>query len=79
MAYAYQTSVFPVYNSLEERTPKSYAKVQTIGLITTFVVYLVVASIGVLSFGPTVRSSVLLNYGDLREHSGEAMLATYAI
>jgi amino acid permease len=66
VAYSYQTSVFPVYNALRERTPKSYARVQTIGLGATLIVYLLVAAIGVLTFGPAVRSSVLLNYGDLR-------------
>jgi hypothetical protein len=42
-------------------------------------VYLVVASIGIFSFGPAVRSSILLNYGELRDSNGEPMLATLAI
>ena len=79
VAYSYQTSVFPVYNALQERTPKSYARVQTIGLLTTLGVYLVVAMIGMLSFGAAVRSSVLLNYGELRTADGEPMRATLVI
>lgn len=65
VAYSYQTSVFPVFNSLQQRSPKTFSKVQAIGLGTTLIVYLIVAVIGVSCFGDQIRSSVLLNYGEL--------------
>lgn len=51
VAYSYQTSVFPVFNSLAQRTPAAFSKVQTVGLGTTLIVYVIVAVIGVSCFG----------------------------
>lgn len=78
VAYSYQTSVFPVFNSLAQRTPAAFSKVQTVGLGTTLIVYVIVALIGVSCFGDQIRSSVLLNYGDLGAR-GSMVGATYLI
>ena len=79
VAYSYQTSVFPVYNALSSPTPAVFAKVQTLGLATTLVVYLVVAGLGLMCFGTSIKPSVLLNYGDLTDLFGQPLFVTYVI
>jgi len=76
VAYGYQSNVFPIFNSLRISTPAEYSKVQTMSLFMTFVLYIIVAIVGLVSFGSAIHSSVLLNYGELRLPDGSTLFST---
>lgn len=79
VAYSYHSSVFPVYNSLQERTPANYRKVSKTGLLTTTIIYISVATIAILCFGSSLQSSVLLNFGQIRTPAGDSYFETYVV
>jgi amino acid permease len=79
VAYSYHSNVFPIYNSLEVRTPANYSKVSKTGLLTTALIYMSVATIAILCFGSSLQSSVLLNFGDIRTPAGESYFETYVV
>lgn len=50
VAYSYQQNVFPVYESLKEKTAEVYKKSSLIGLSFSMFIYLSVALIAILLF-----------------------------
>ena len=79
VAYSYHSNVFPIYNSLQIRTPANYSKVSTTGLLTTTIIYISVAAIAIVCFGSSLQSSVLLNFGEIRTPAGESYFETYVV
>ena len=62
VAYAFQTSLFPTYNSLgENRSTKNALKTVTIGLLMTFSIYVSLGILSIYIFGTELHASVLQN------------------
>ena len=62
VGYAYQTSLFPTYNSLgANRSTKNALKTVTIGLVMTFCIYVSLGILSIYIFGSELHASVLQN------------------
>jgi len=62
VGYAYQTSLFPTYNSLgENRSDKNGLKTVTYSLCMTFSIYVSLAILSIYIFGTELHASVLQN------------------
>lgn len=66
LAYSYQQNVFPIYSELKTKTNEEYCKVSKGALPLTGVIYLCVGVICTMMFGSTLKSSVLLNIGEVK-------------
>jgi len=63
LAYAYQQNLFAIFSSMNVKTNANYEKMNWLGLLTTFFIYIAVAVISLLMFGSAIQPSVLLNIG----------------
>ena len=62
VAYAFQTSLFPTYNSLgRNRSTRNALKTVTYGLIMTFSIYISLGILSIYIFGSELHASVLQN------------------
>ena len=62
VAYAFQTSLFPTYNSLgENRSDRNALKTVTYGLVMTFSIYVSLGILSIYIFGSELHASVLQN------------------
>ena len=65
VAYAFQTSLFPTYNSLgENRSNRNAMKTVIIGLIMTFSIYVSLGILSIYIFGSELHASVLQNVNE---------------
>jgi amino acid permease len=70
VAYGYQINIFPIYDSLKEKTTSNFKKSQTIGLLLTTGIYLTFSMIAILLFRGSISSDVLDNFGAILTPKG---------
>jgi amino acid permease len=71
VAFGYQQNAFPIFESLKNKTIPEYQKGSVIGLTFCVTIYIGVAICGLLLFGDTLQSSVLINFGEIRTPNGK--------
>lgn len=70
LAYTYQQNLFQIFSAMKVKTNANYQKMNIIGLLTTYFVYIAVAVISLIMFGSDIHSSVLINIGDEKMNQG---------
>ena len=63
MAFSFQQNLFPVYNGLKKQTNSNCLKAVNISLGITGLIYLIIALLGIFTFGSVVTENVLNNVG----------------
>jgi amino acid permease len=70
VSYSYQQNTFPIYESLKVQTIESYNASAIIGLLFSFAIYILVSLVSIGLFGNTIKTSVLINFGEMKTPSG---------
>jgi amino acid permease len=63
-AYQFQSSFYPIYSSLENKTPANGMKSIIYALIFCSTVYIIMSVVAVLKYGEDLEGDVLTNIGD---------------
>jgi amino acid permease len=79
VAYGYQINIFPIYDSLKEKTTGNFKKAQTIGLLLTTGIYLSFSLIAILLFRGSISPSVLDNFGAITTPKGNPFFESRVI
>ena len=79
LAYSYQQNVFPIYSELRNKCNEEYCAVSKLALPMTGTIYLAVGLICCCMFGADLKSSVLLNIGEMRKPGGGAYWEAYVV
>ena len=66
VALSYQSNVFSIFTELREKTNEQYEKVSKRALPLTAFIYMTVGIICSIMFGSKLKSSILLNLGDVK-------------
>ena len=78
LAFSYQQNLFPIFSELKNKTNAEYMKASNLGLLFTWVIYVVVAILGVFMFGADLDSSILENISAVvNPKSGRGFWETY--
>jgi amino acid permease len=76
VAYSYQCNLFPIYDSLMDKTNAQYMKTNNWGLALTASIYAGVALVSIAMFGENMSSVVLTDIGTAT-HDGKAYWEGY--
>lgn len=64
LAYAFQTTYFPVYESLRVKTDKNGIMASVISLVACFSIYVIIAVVAILAFGKDIGSDIMTNISE---------------